>query len=93
MKMSHKSWMRVFGVKFLLCVFAGVCFFNAASKAAEPSASSRKSTNVTVDSSKLEPLSIDEKTQPKNKRPTFYADQNSSVDINENGEPNLNMRF
>ena len=53
----------------------------------------RKSTNVKVDSSDLEPFSINEKTEPKEKRVTFYSDQNSAVDVNENGEPNLNMRF
>ena len=54
---------------------------------------SHKNTRLTVASSDLEPFSLNEKTEPKNKRAVFYSDQNSSVDINEDGEPNLNMRF
>ena len=55
--------------------------------------SSHKNTNVTVTNSDLEPFSLNDKTEPKEGRPTFYSDQNASVDINENGEPNLNTRF
>ena len=83
----------MFGIKFLLGVSVCAGLLSAPGEAAEPNSAPHKSTNVTVESSKLEPFSIDEKTEPENKRATFYSDQNSSVDINENGEPNLNMRF
>ena len=81
------------GLKFLLFAFVLFSFLSACGEAAELSASPHKSTHVTVESSELQPFSINDKTEPKDKRTVFYSDQNSSVDVNENGEPNLNMRF
>ena len=80
-------------LKFFVFGFVIFCFLSVCGEASEAYPSPRKSTNVTVESSQLEPFSINEKTEPKDKRAVFYSDQNSSVDINENGEPNLNMHF
>ena len=52
-----------------------------------------KGTNVQIDSSELEPFSLDKKTEPKEKKPVFYKDDKVALDLNENSEPNLNMRF
>ena len=93
MKKNNKSPVLIQGLKFSLCAAVLSGFLSARGEAAESNISPHKSTNVTVESSQLEPFSINEKTEPKEKRAVFYSDQNSSVDINENGEPNLNMRF
>ena len=60
---------------------------------ASSSAVSHKGPHVTVDSTELEPFSLNEKTEPKNERAVFYSDEKASVDINDEGEPNLNMHF
>ncbi len=52
-----------------------------------------KSTNVTVDSSNLEPFSLNEKTGSKEDYAASYSDQNSGIEVNDKGESNLNMRF
>ena len=54
---------------------------------------SRKGPNVRIDSSELEPFSLNEKTEPREKPAVFYSDQNSSVELNDDGEANLNTRF
>lgn len=54
---------------------------------------SRKSTNVTVSSSDLEPFSLNEKTESNEERHKFYSDDKTSIDVNEDGDPNLNMHF
>ena len=53
---------------------------------------SKKNINVTFSSDDLEPFDINKKTEPE-ERTTFYSDPNANIDVNENGEPNLNMRF
>ena len=93
MKKKNRSLVLVYGVKFSLFMLVLFSFLNARGEASELGPISHKSTNVTVKSSELQPFSINEETEPKNKRTVFYSDQNSSVDVNENGEPNLNMRF
>ena len=72
-------------------VFAGtpLCWAETDSRAAL----SHKGPNVKIDSSELEPFSLNEKTEPKEKPPVFYSDQNSSIELNDNGEANLNTRF
>jgi len=93
MKKKNKLLILIHGLKFSLSTFMLFVFLSVCAEAAEPKVSPRKSTNVTIDSAQLEPFSINEKTEPKDKRAVFYSDQNSSVDINDNGEPNLNTRF
>ena len=93
MKERNRTSILVRSVGFLFCAFALVCLASAQSEAAEPSPSPHKNIHVTVESSQLSPFSINEKTEPKEKRLVFYSDQNSSVDVNDNGEPNVNMRF
>jgi hypothetical protein len=46
-----------------------------------------------VDSRELEAYSLDEKLGVKDERLTFYRDGEAAIDVNEDGEPNLNMRF
>ncbi len=48
--------------------------------------------NVQVDSTDLEPYSIDKKTDPE-ERAVFFKDENAALEINEDGDPSLNMRF
>lgn len=89
--MSQTTYRKYFHVILLAGILTTASLIAAGGAAA--ASVSHKSTNVTVASSDLEPFSLDEKTEPKEKGIVFYSDQNSSVDINENGEPNLNMRF
>ncbi len=81
----------------LLTVIAIGLLIARSSKASEVddsnTAAVHKNLKITVDSTQLDEKSLDEKTEPKDKRVVFYSDKDSSVDINENGEPNLNMRF
>ena len=93
MKRDNKSSISIFGLKIPSLVLVMLVFLSVRIEANESAPPPHKNINVTVESSQLEPFSIDEKTEPKEKRAVFYSDQNSSVDINENGEPNLNMRF
>lgn len=51
-----------------------------------------QNAHVTVDSSELEPLSIDKKTDPAEK-PIIYSDGSTSVGFNDDAEPNLSTRF
>ncbi len=81
------------GLKFLLGAIVSYNFLSAHGYAAELSPSPHKSTNMTVESSQLEPFSIDKKSEPKYKPDDTYSSQNAGIDVNENGEPNLNMRF
>ncbi|OIO36998.1 MAG: hypothetical protein AUJ72_05420 [Candidatus Omnitrophica bacterium CG1_02_46_14] len=78
-------------VVFLFVLLTG--FSSAFADSLGSTSASRKGPNITVESVPMESSFINDKTESGNKRPTFYSDQNSSVDINENGEPNLNMRF
>lgn len=92
-KRNHKLSILIRGLKFSSSAIVLFGLLNAYVEAAELNPSPGKGTHVTVESSELQPLSINEKTEPKDKRVVFYSDKDSSVDINENGEPNLNMRF
>ena len=56
-------------------------------------ADAAKGPHVTVNSADLEPFSLDKKTEPREKKPVLYHDDNVALDFNDNSEPNLNMRF
>ena len=55
-------------------------------------AAEHSSTNITVDSNDLEPFSLNKKTEP-DEKPIFYQDQNMTVGINDDAEPNVSSRF
>lgn len=82
---------RVLAAVFLM----GLCFATPLAVAGETvgRSLSHKSTNVIISSSDLEPFSLNKKTESEEKRPTFYSDDKANIDINENGDPNLNMHF
>ena len=87
---------NMFMKRYLAGVFLiGLCFAASLAVAEETDDhfSSHKSTNITVSSSDLEPFSLNKKTESEEKRPTFYSDDKANIDINENGDPNLNMHF
>ncbi len=52
----------------------------------------KKGPNFTVDSSDLEPFDLNKKTDP-DEKPIFYKDGNTTVGFNDEGEPNVGMRF
>lgn len=52
-----------------------------------------RSTDVTVDTSELGPISLNEKTNMPEEKPIFYKDENTVVGINEDGDPSLGTRF
>ena len=60
---------------------------------AAPLAAAPSGPNTRVSSDELAPLSIDDKTGGAEKRPTFYTDGNTSLEIDNDGNPNLNRRF
>ncbi len=47
-------------------------------------------TNITVES---EPLSLNDRPAEKEKPLSFYRDGDTEIGINENGDPNLSMRY
>lgn len=51
-----------------------------------------RSTNIKVDSSDLEPFSIDKHTDPEGK-PVIYSDGQVAVGFNDDGDPNVATRF
>lgn len=54
----------------------------------------RSNTNITVDSSELNPFIVNEEDRRKKEdRLVFYRDEAVNVDINDDGDPNLNMQF
>lgn len=91
-----RSTYSLFSKKSLyVFLFAG--FFAAVPALADDSipagTSSHKGLNVTVTSSGIGPTELNDKTDPEFKSNLSNSDKNTAVDINENGEPNLNMRF
>lgn len=52
-----------------------------------------RGTNITIDTNELGPISLNEKTGVKEKKPVIYQDDRVSFDFNENSEPNINTRF
>jgi hypothetical protein len=57
-------------------------------------AQSGRNTNVQIESSSLDEWTIDDKLNtPQDEKPIFYDDGSTSVGFNENGDPNMSMRF
>lgn len=52
-----------------------------------------RSTDVKVESQGLDQAFMDQKLNPPEERFAFYRDNEKSVDINEDGDPNMNFRF
>ncbi len=80
----------------ILILSAGIfsfAFCETRQALASEASSTQKGPNVKIDTADLGLISLNEKTEPKEKRPVFYADGNTSLDINEDGDPNINMRF
>lgn len=53
----------------------------------------KKSTNVQVDSRDLEPFSMDDRIGKREQKPQFYKDEEKTIGINDDGDPNVSMRF
>ena len=51
-----------------------------------------RSTDVQVESGSVDEL-IDKKINPPKERFAFYRDSEKSLEINEDGDPNMNLRF
>ena len=86
------SFTPVHGSAFFL---VALCLIISPIARAETSALSlsRKNTNIAVSSSDLEPFSINEKSGIREEQTVFYSDDKVNMDINEDSEPNLNLRF
>ncbi len=77
---------------FLAIVSAG--FILAVSAyGSELAAAGHRGTNVTIDTNELGPISLNEKTEAKEKKPVIFKDENVALDFNDNSEPNINTRF
>ena len=77
---------------FLAGISAG--FILAASAyGSELAPANRRGTNVTIDTNDLGPISLNEKTEAKEKKPVIFKDDNIALDFNDNSEPNINTRF
>ncbi len=76
---SALAWI---GFVFTLCAYGS-----------ESAASGHRGTNITIDTNDLDPISLNEKTEAKEKKPVIYQDGRMSFDFNENSEPNINTRF
>ncbi len=51
------------------------------------------STDGVVDTKDLGPISLNEKTRTGNEKTVFYQEGNTAVSINEDGDPNVGMKF
>ncbi|MBI2095096.1 MAG: hypothetical protein HYT89_02890 [Candidatus Omnitrophica bacterium] len=70
---------------------AATAFFLSFLTGAE--AASFRGTNVSVDSRELEPFSIEDKKKGEDEKFYFFREGDTAMDINEDGDPNLNFRF
>ena len=52
-----------------------------------------KGPNVQINSDDLGPISLNEKSEPKEEKPVLYADDSVVVGFNDDSEPNVGMRF
>ena len=52
-----------------------------------------KKTNISVDSAELGPLSINNKIKTKQDKPTLPLDENVALGLDDDGNPNVGMRF
>lgn len=52
-----------------------------------------RNTDIKVDSGDFDDLFLDQKINPPEERLGFPVDESTAIEINEDGDPNLNMRF
>ncbi len=52
-----------------------------------------KGTNVTVDTSELGPISVNDKVKIKQEKPSLAIDENVALGLDDDGNPNVGMRF
>ncbi|GEM_PF-6086387 len=55
--------------------------------------SAGRGTNLSVDSGDIEDFLLKDKTKDKDDRLVFYRNKDMAVDINDTGDPNMNLRF
>lgn len=80
----------VFAGLFGVAAAPGVCAADSSGDSAMP----RKGVMMTVDTEETGLVSLNERMgSGEEDRPVFYRDEAIAVDINEEGEPNLNTRF
>jgi|GEM_PF-3586973 len=77
---------------FLASVSAGFVLAVSA-YGSELATAGRRGTNITIDTNDLGPISLNEKTEAKEKKPVIFKDDNVSFDFNDSLEPNINTRF
>jgi hypothetical protein len=65
---------------------------SADSEVAQPASLSHRSTNITVDSSELEPFGSNEDSA-REERLKFYEDEYTAVGFNDQGDPAVEKRF
>ena len=73
----------------VLSAAAAILFSFVTGAQAAPS----RGTNVSVDSRELEPFSIKDQEKDKDEKFYFFREGDTAMDINENGDPNMNFRF
>lgn len=82
---------KVSAAALLLLSITALTAWADAAPAPEPEPKKRN-TDIQIESSH-EDLSFLNQENKKKERFRFYSDQKASIDINEDGDPNLNMRF
>lgn len=80
---------KVSAAALLLLSITALTAWADAAPAPEPK---KRNTDIQIESSH-EDLSFLNQENKKKERFRFYSDQKASIDINEDGDPNLNMRF
>ena len=75
--------------KKILTILLFVALFNGSMAWAEGG----RNTNISVDSSELGPVSINDKVKTKQDRQSLQIDEDVSLGFNEDGDPNVGMRF
>ena len=81
-------------MKVFFKLFVTVLFFNflAVLSSSSKVFAENHSTHIVIDSQDLQPFS-DGEPRDKEERFAFYRDEKVSVDLNDDGDPNLNMQF
>lgn len=75
--------------KKILALFLLIILFDASLVWAE----GLRKTNISVDSSELGPVSINDKVKTKQDKRSLQIDEDVSLGFNEDGDPNVGMRF
>lgn len=78
---------------FLFAIAAAGVVLTISAYGSEPGTAGHRGTNVTIDTNDLGPISLNEKTEAKEKKPVIFKDDNVSFDFSDNSEPNINTRF